>query len=192
MEEAHVYYILSILFGLIPDVLYFTLFLTYVKNLKEKRIMLFLLIAISYAVCMIIPQYDILCYLLFMALVYSSLKILYKTKAQIIDVFIIGIAYLWQVILSLILPIFAMTDLSNYYILYIINLVLLFSPFIFKNKFHTMYKKYCRFWNRNDAEKRPIKSITLRNISLILLNGLILLLNMTIINIINFISKVRC
>lgn len=139
------YYILSILFGLIPDVLYFTLFLTYVKNLKEKRIMLFLLIAISYVVCMIIPQYDILCYLLFMALVYSSLKILYKTKAQIIDVFIIGIAYLWQVILSLVLPIFAMTDLSNYYILYIINLVLLFSPFIFKNKFHAMYKNIADF-----------------------------------------------
>ena len=192
MEVAHVYYLSSILFGLIPDVLYFTLFFTFIKNLKEKRMLLFLLIAISYFICMTVQQYNILYYLLFIILVYGDLKLLYKAKTQIIDIFIIGIAYLWQVILSLILPIFAAKDLSNYYTLYIINLILLFSPFVFKNKFNIIYKKYCRFWNRNDNEKRSIKSITLRNISLILLNGLILVLNMTIINIINFISEVRC
>ena len=186
------YYLLSIVLGLIPDVLYFTLFLTFIKNLKEKRIVLFLLIAMSYFICMIIQQYNILCYLFFTVLIYGSLKVLYKEKTQIIDIFIIGISYLWQAILSLILPIFASRDLSNYYILYVINLILLFCPFVFRNKFHIMYKKYCKLWNRNDSEKRLIKSITLRNISLILFNGLILILNVIIINIINFISEVRC
>ena len=180
------YYILSILFGVIPDALYFTLFFVFTKNLKEKRIRLFLLISIFYFMCLIIQQWIFVHYLLFLALMYVILKILYKEKTQIIDVFIIGLAYLWQTILSAILLIFLQKDLSNYYFLYIINLVAMYMPFIFKNKFNVIYKKYCRFWNRNDNEKRPIKSITLRNISLILLNSLILILNMTIINIINF------
>ena len=45
------YYLVSILFGLIPEVLYFTLFITYTKNIKEKRIKLILLISIAYFLC---------------------------------------------------------------------------------------------------------------------------------------------
>ena len=79
-------------------------------------------------------------------------------------------------------------DTSNYYYLYVIDRFLLFMPFIFKNKFNVIYKKYCNLWNRNDKEKRPIKSITLRNISLILLNSFIFIANITIINIIKSFS----
>ena len=178
--------LLSIIMGLVPDVLYFTLFLIYTKNLKEKRIKLFLLIGISYFLCILIQKWQLLFYMLFIVCIYLSLKILYKKKAQIIDIFIIGISYLWQTTLSVILLFFLNRNLSNYYLLYILSRILLFTPFIFKNKFNILYNKYCKFWNRNDKEKRPIKSITLRNISLILLNSLILILNMTIINIINF------
>ncbi len=179
------YYLISILFGLIPEVLYFTLFITYTKNIKEKRIKLFLLIAISYFLCILVQSFQILFYILLIVLIYMSLKILYKEKVQIIDIFIISIDYLWIAILSTLLLILLNEDKSNYYLLYIIDRILLFVPFIFKNKFSVLYKKYCRLWNRNDKEKRPIKSITLRNISLILLNGFILLLNITMINIIN-------
>ena len=119
------------------------------------------------------------------------MKFLYKDKIQIIDVFIISLAYLWLMLLSLILINFAKRDFSNYAIMYIIQRILLFIPFIFKNKFYIIYKKYCSLWNRNDKEKRPIKSITLRNISLILLNVFIFLMSITFINIMNFLSKVR-
>ena len=180
------FYLLSIIFGLIPDVLYFTLFFIVVKNLKEKRIKLFLLIALSYFICMTIQQWNILCYLFFMISIYGILKLLYRKQIQVIDIFIIGLSYLWQIIISLILSTFLKEDLSNYYILYVLNLILMFSPFVFKNKFNILYKKYCKFWNRCDNEKRPIKSITLRNISLILFNSLIFILNMIVINIINF------
>ena len=179
------YYLISILFGLIPEVLYFTLFITYTKNIKEKRIKLFLLIGISYFLCILVQSFKILFYILLIVLIYISLKILYKEKIQIIDIFIISIAYLWIAILSTFLLILLSEDKSNYYLLYIIDRVLLFVLFIFKNKFNMLYKKYCKLWNRNDKEKRPIKSITLRNISLILLNGFILLLNITMINIVN-------
>lgn len=182
------YYLISILFGLIPEVLYFTLFITYTKNIKEKRIKLFLLLSIVYFICVLIQNLQIIFYTCLIILYYIVLKILYKNKAQIIDVFIISIAYLWILFLSIIMLTLLKEDTSNYYYLYVIDRFLLFMPFIFKNKFNVIYKKYCNLWNRNDKEKRPIKSITLRNISLILLNSFIFIANITIINIIKSFS----
>lgn len=178
------YYLLSILLGLIPEVLYFTLFLVYTKNLKEKRLKLFFLISVAYFLCILIQQLQILFYILLIALIYLSLKLLYKKKTQIIDVFIIMISHLWLAILSSVLILFVKQDMSNYVFISIIDRILLFSIFIFRHKFNKIYKVYCKLWNRNDKEKRPIKSITLRNISLILLNSFIFFLNIAIINII--------
>ena len=182
------YYVLSILLGLIPEVLYFTLFLIYTKNLKDKRIKLFFLIAIAYFLCILVQQLVVLYYLALMVLIYLILKLLYKSKTQIIDVFIISIMCLWITILSFISILCVAPNHSNYWFVYVMDRVLLFLPFIFKGKFNSIYKKYCQLWNRNDKEKRPIKSITLRNISLIILNGFILFMNVAIINMINCIE----
>lgn len=180
------YYVISIILGLLPEVLYFTLFLIYTKDLKEKKLKLFALISIAYFICLLIQQLNILYYIILLALIYAILKLLYKNKTQITDIFIIGISYLWLAILSALLLLLLDENYTNYYYMYIVDRILLFLPFIFRNKFNTIYKKYYSLWNRNDNEKRPIKSITLRNISLILLNSLIFFLNITIINIVNF------
>lgn len=180
------YYLISILFGLIPEVLYFTLFITYTKNIKEKRIKLFLLISIAYFLCMICQRLIIIYYILLIICIYLSAKILYKNKIQIIDLFAISFSSFWITFISAILLLFLGENNSNYYCLYFLDRCLLFVPFIFINKIRILYNKYCKLWNRNDNEKRPIKSITLRNISLILLNGFIFILNIAIINIINF------
>lgn len=180
------YYLVSILLGLIPEVLYFTLFLSYTKNLKEKRIKLFILIAIAYFICILVQSFQILFYFLLIFLMFLVLKLLYKEKTQIIDIFIISLSYFWVVFLSFIMIFFLKDNYSNYWILYAINRIALFLPFIFCNKFNLLYKKYYSLWNRNDNEKRPIKSITLRNISLILLNSFIFFMNITIINMVNY------
>ena len=182
------YYLISILLGLVPEVLYFTLFMIYTKNIQSKKIKLFLLFSLTYFLCLLIQQYNILFYVIFIFSNYFVLKLLYKNKIQIIDVFIVGISYLWIAILSFILMLFLKEDLYNYYFLYFINRIMLFLPFLFKNKMNILYNKYCKLWNRNDKQKRPIKSITLRNVSLILFNSFIILINLTIINIINFIK----
>lgn len=182
------YYLISILLGLIPEVLYFTMFLICTKNIKEKKIRLFLFMSIIYFTCMLVQQYQIIYYVLFIGLVYLLLKILYKDKTQIIDVFIISLSSLYLTILASLSLMLFTDDLSNYYFLYVVSRILLFLPFIFKNKFNQLYKKYCTLWNRNDKVKRPIKSITLRNISVISLNSLIVILNLAIIEIINFIK----
>ena len=178
------YYIIGILLGLVPEVLFFTLFLCNTKNIKEKKVRLFLLIAISYTLTIFIKQYVLLYYLMFIVLTYISLKILYKEKTQIIDIFIIVYSFFYVTIISYFCFLFMKQDRSNYWILYTLDRILLFIPFIFKNKFNVLYKKYCKLWNRNDKEKRPIKSITLRNISLIAINFIIIFMNVYMISII--------
>lgn len=177
----------SILFGLIPEVLYFTLFICFTKNIKEKRIKLFLLISLAYILCMFIQRYKVVYYVLFIALIYLILKLLYKEKVQIIDVFVFSVSFSYICIISFIFSRFLVENLSNYYIIMLINRIFIFVPLLFKNRFNKIYNYYNILWNRskNKNEKRPIKSITLRNLSLILLNLLIFFINLATINIIN-------
>lgn len=180
--------LISILFGLIPEVLFFTLFITCAKGIKKKRIKLFLLMSIAYIICMFIKTYKISYYILFVILTYIIIKILYKNKVQIIDVFIISIAFIYISLLSFICSLllnYEYTNLTLYYFLYVIDRIFLFLPFIVKDKFNSLYKLYCKLWNRNDNEKRPIKSLTLRNLSLVIINISIFLGNIYLISIIN-------
>lgn len=169
------YYLLSIVLGLIPEVLYFVLFLSYSKNLKGKKIRLFLATLLVYFCCMLIVQYQLFFYILFIVLFYIILKIFYKKKIQIVDLFLIMYASSYLTLLSFL--IYLVNDAVSYWILYCIDRILMFMPFIFKNKFNLIYKKYYSFWNRDYTQKKAIKSITLRNITLILINCIIFIMN---------------
>lgn len=173
--------IINFLLGMFPEVLFMTFFLIYTKNLKEKRILLFLLICINYILCIIINKYKLLYYVSFIILIYLILKLLYKKKTQIIDIFIINFAFAYISFTSFICFLFVKEDLSNYYLLAIIHKVILLLLFIFCKHFNKIYKKYYSLWNRNDNIKRHIKSITLRNISLIILNLCVSLFNLIMI-----------
>lgn len=81
------YYVVSILLGLIPEVLFIVLFLTSAKQLKEKRIRLFFIISIFYFLSMLIQQYKTIYYVLFIFLLYLSLKIVYGKKSQIYTIY---------------------------------------------------------------------------------------------------------
>lgn len=180
--------LMSIILGLLPEVLYFTMFIICTKDIKEKKIRLGVLISIAYILCMFVQRYKVIYYILFIVLVYAILKLLYKKKTQIIDIFVFSLSFIYVSLVSYLGYIFFKDDLSNYYIMYIIARILLFIPFIFKNKFNAIYRKYCSLWNRNDKMKRPIKSITLRNISLITINVAIFLMNLYAMSVINFIQ----
>ena len=177
--------LLSLILGMIPEVLFFTLFLIYTKDIKEKKIKFFILIGIAYILCIMISRFKTLYYICYIGMIYIILKILYKKKAQIIDVFIISLASIYLTLIDFICSRFIYNSYGNYYIMFIVNRILLFIPFIFRNKFNKIYKKYYSLWNRNDKVKRPIKSITLRNISLVILNSFIFILNMLTIYVIN-------
>lgn len=175
--------IISLVLGLLPEVAFLTLFLIYTKNLKTKRIYLAIFISVIYLICMFIDKYKLYYYILFLVLIYIALKILYREKIQIIDSFVIGLGYSYICILASISLMLFTDDLSNYGILYIISRILLFLPFIFRKKFNELYEKYVTFWNRNDEIKKPIKSITLRIISLIGINLLVYIVDLALIKI---------
>lgn len=171
-------FIFSLIFGLIPETLYFTLFLIFAKNIKEKKIKLFLLISLSYILCIMTIRYKLLLYVVFIFVIYGILKILYKKKAMITDIFLFAISTLYLTIVSYLFYIFRNKFFIDGFVSYVIIRLILFIPLILlRNKINEFYKIYCRFWNRNDKEKRPIKSITLRNVSLMGMNILIIIMN---------------
>lgn len=182
------YILLTIFVGMLPEILYLTKFMEYCKRITEHRIKFFIFMTLAYILCILISQYKTLYYLVFIFLAYFIMKIIYKEKVQIIDIFVFSICLMYLTLISFICAYFIKDDLSNYYTMLIINRVTLIIPFIFKDKFYILYDKYKKMWNRNDKEKRPIKSITLRNTSLILLNSFIFIINLAVISIINSIK----
>lgn len=179
--------IISIFFGMIPEVLYFTFFLIYAKDIKQKKTKLFFGILLAYIVCLMIIDYKLIYYICFVCLIYLILKILYKEKAQITDIFLFSLSTLYLTILSFL--ILFVRNQTQYIFYLILNRFLLILPFVFKDKFYKYYKKYYSLWNRNKKQKRPIKSITLRNVSLILIDIIILLVNIICLYLTNFIES---
>ena len=179
-------FVMSFILGLLPETLYLTLFFICCKNIKEKRIFLFILISICYMVLILFKNYVILNYILMIFLLFGCLKILYKEKTQIIDIFIINVGLIYLTLVGFITSRFVNNSYVLYYVMYAINRILLFVPFIFKNKFNVLYKKYCSLWNRNYEKKQPIKSITLRNVSLIILNIFVFIMNIISVSMTNF------
>jgi len=186
--EAIVSIVMSILFGMIPEVLFFTLFLIYTKGLKEKRMELFVGVSIIYILCIMVNRFKTLYYVSFIFLISILLKILYKNKAQIIDTFMFSISTIYLSLIGFLCSRFVNNNYCMYYIMLLLNRILLFVPFIFKDRFNALYKLYCSLWNRNDKVKKPIKSITLRNVSLSVLNIFIFIMNIISVSMTNFIK----
>ena len=72
------YFLIGVFLGLLPETLYFTIFFVNVKSLKNKKIKLFLLIALSHLICIILNNYKILSYVALIVCLYLSLKIKHK------------------------------------------------------------------------------------------------------------------
>lgn len=156
--------LINIFLGMLPETLFFTMFLIYSKKIKEKRKSLFVLIILNYIGTGVLSTYSIYSYVLFIILQYAILKLLYKEKIEWIDAFLITISHIYLFIIA----ISCYKIFGNYKIALLVNRLLLILPFIFRNKLNHFYEEYKKLWNRNSNNK--IKSITLRNISLIFLN----------------------
>lgn len=171
----------NLFLGMLPETIYFTIFLVYTKNIKEEKFKIFKIICIAYIFCIMIVRLKTFYYVCFIFITYLLLKIIYKKKIELIDIFAFSISTIYLTLLSYICFYFMKSDYTNYYILFLINRILLFLPFAFRKYFHIWYNKYKSLWNRNDAKNNPIKSITIRNISLITINISIFLLNFILI-----------
>lgn len=180
-----IYLITSLLIGVLPEVIYFTLFIILAKDIKERKKRLFLGIFLIYIIFAIIFKYKLLAFWGMIIAMYLYMKILYK-NTNLIDMVTIYFASSYLTLISYIGFINFDKDLSNYYVLLAINRLIIFLPFLGRKKFHSIYLKVKSMWNRNDTIKKPLKSITLRNIIFIFINILIFFMNYYLIQMMQF------
>lgn len=180
--------IINIIFGILPETLYFTLFIIYSKKLKEKRILLFLLMFGEYVLLKIFIKFDVTFQIIYTFMTFLILKILYKEKVIVTDIFMFTLSSIILIIISFISYMMIYCTLKIYIISYIINRILLFGIlFLCKNKINIMYKKLNNIWNRNNKHK--IRSLTVRNISVIIFNLMFYIINFGMLYFINFLKK---
>ena len=173
---------LEILIGQIPEAIYFSLFMIFAKNLKSKRILFTALMVIEYLLCLNSMPYDMVSHVLFFIMSYLTLKILYKEKSQITDIFTLGIASIVLIIINLILY-FSIYNVINNYIVYVtIDRIFLFIfVFLLKNKLNFIQNIYKKYWNRNDKIKKKMKSTTFRCLNLVFFNLMFYIINIAML-----------
>ena len=155
------------------EILFLVLGVCYSKNVKEKRVLFFILSLVSAIICSSIYQWQLWYYIFYIASMYLIMKVLYKS--HISDLFIFMIFFAW----------IAITSFTTHFTVgsgvlgLIVQRIIMFSVFALRGKFNGWYKSYRKLWNRRDDNR--IKSITLRNISLIFLNAFIVFMNFFLI-----------
>ena len=165
----------ELLLGQIPEALYFTLFLIFTKQLKEKRILFAMLMVLEYILLLYILPYNIWSHILFFLINNILLKLLYKEECQITDVFTLSFA---SVILMVVSIVISLMFKHNIIMTIIISRICLFGLVSSLNyKLSKIQKLYKKLWNRNDKVKKKIKSTTFRAINLVMFNTMFYIIN---------------
>lgn len=168
----------------IVEAIYFAMFLIIGKNIKNKKLLFIGIMVFEYLMLKYFIKYSVYFQLAYTFMTYVTLKVLYKEKAQITDIFLFTVASLTLIAISFIsyMPFYIITNgnvqLKEYLIALILNRALLSFAIICGNKFiRKTYKKFCCLWNRH-AIPNQIKSLTLRNISITTFNLMFWLINL--------------
>lgn len=165
---------LEILLGQVPEAIYFALFMIFTKRLDKKRGLFITLMVIEY-ILLFIPALSIWSHILYFMMSYIILKLLYKEKSQITDIFTLGIASLILMSISVMWYGIIYFTIKNIIICNILAKLCLFAfLLIFKNKLPKIQNIYKQLWNRNDKLPKRMKSTTFRCINVILFNVMFL------------------
>lgn len=163
------------------EAIYFSIFIIIGKDLRHKRILFLCIMIFEYLMLTKIIEFNVYFQFIYTFLTYVNLKVLYKEKAQITDIFLFASASIILIFLSMFTYLTALYTYKNYFISLIINRILLFTfLFIFRNKIRNIYKNFYLLWNRHKNPNK-IKSLTLRNISIIFFNLMFWLINICMI-----------
>lgn len=172
---------LELLVGQIPEALYFAIFMILVKQLKEKRVLFSVLMIVEYLLLKYFIKYNIWFQISYTFATFLILKILYKDKSQITDIFTFTIGSI-ILILSCVIPSFMILNNNNYniYIIYsIITRILCFGfLFIFRNKLRKIQDLYKKIWNRDDKIKKKVKTTTFRALNIVIFNVIFYIINL--------------
>ena len=165
----------------ILEAIYFSLFLIIGKDLKKKQLLFIFLMIFEYLLFKSIIKFDVLFQFLYTFITFVILKILYKNKAQITDIFLFTFASIFLILSSVICYVVIYYLTKNYYIILIVNRIIIFLfLFIFKRKNREKYIEFYSLWNKHNNPKK-MKSLTVRNISIIIFNLMFWLINLGMI-----------
>ena len=165
---------LYLFIGIIPEIFLFYIYAINVKGLKEKKLLCFIGFLIVYLVSKLIFRYSVYFNITCIFGFYGVLKLLYKEKAEITDIFLMSFVSLLLVLSS----VFTYFCYSNYTLSIMINRVLIVCFACLSKYFKDFYIKYMSCWNRNRKTPNKIRSLTLRNISVIIFNLMIFIINL--------------
>ena len=155
------------------EILYLTMGMCYAKQIKEKKVLFYILLLVSGVLCFLISRWQLWYYIAYLGSAYLIMRKLYKS--HISDLFVFLIFFAWIAVTSYT----GFMLFHNIVYTYIFQRILMFGIFIFRGKFNKWYKTYRELWNRRDDKR--IKSVTLRNISLICINVFIVFMNFLLI-----------
>lgn len=161
----------------ILEAIYFAMFLIIGKNIKKKRLLFIGTMIFEYLMLKHFIKFNVWFQLTYTFLSYATLKVFYKEKAQITDVFLFAAASIILIVSSSLCYGIVYFTIHKYIWVLLINRPLIFIIlYLGKNKIRELYIKFCSLWNRHN-NPRKIKSLTLRNISIILFNLMFWLIN---------------
>ena len=176
---------LEILIGQIPEAIYFSLFMIFAKNLKSKRILFTVLMVAEYLLLKQFINFNIWFQIIYTFMTFVILKVLYKEKAQVTDIFTFAIGSVVLMIISIVSYFIVWKTVNIYYVALALNRILIILFLILTyNKLYKIQNLYKRFWNRNDKIKKKMKSTTFRALNLVIFNIMFYIINICMIFII--------
>lgn len=172
---------LELIVGQIPEAIFFSLFMIYAKGLKEKRILFTILMVVEYIILARFLIYNSWFQIIYTFMVFIILKLLYKEKAQITDIFTFTIASIVVILICAILYFIVWFTINNYLIYAILTRIFMFAfIFLFKNKLNKIQNLYKKLWNKNDRRK-GIKTTTFRSLNIVIFNIMFYIINIGMI-----------
>ena len=154
----------------------------YTKSLKEHRVKFILLMILEYTLIMETIRFDIYAHLLVFIMTFLILKLLYKEKAQVIDIFTFGIASIVLMIISIVSYLVIWKTIGVFYVFIIVSRILmLIFILLFKDKLYKIQELYKKLWNRDDKIKKKIKSTTFRALNVVVFNFMFFIINLCMI-----------
>lgn len=173
--------ILEIILGQVPEAVYFAVFMILVKGLKSRRFIFIISMIIEYLLVLNALPYSIWSYVLYFILAFLLLKILYKDKSNVTDVFTMGIASIILIIVSIL----SYTVVSLFTTNIILGnlcqkIILFFVILVCKSYLPKINNIYRKLWNRSEISYK-MKSTTFRVLNLIIFNFSFIIINLGVI-----------
>lgn len=173
---------LQLFLGQIPEAIYCSLFIIITKQIKEKRFFYVLCNIMEYLILVNVFKYEIWFDICYVFMSFLLLKMFYKEKCQITDLFTFLISIIFMMVVSIPLYFIIWKTINNFYVYVILDRVIIFTfLFLTRNKLYKIKNLYKKLWNRNDKVKRKMKSTTFRAVNMVVFNITFYLINIILL-----------